>query len=459
MTFKSVIEGLDPRAFRVKQMPRQIRSAIVYEQIARRRNEVADLPPIDLDALAGMVREISRTNRWDELDGKQLWHLPACLWSTKPPLASDTGFVRGYLRTLADRRSRIATKHLIFHYLLRFDPGAGESEVIGSHLANAVQNWEWDWKRRHARYGLFDASRGPRDVAQRALDDAQPRTVLNDAGLSGTLAVSGYALACFREAASQVQERLPRRLERDLIRRLVELIGEDPTGKFVMPLAGKYFADAVLIPWQSSDPSEELRDYIRATLLKFLSDPRVQPEEWNGVDSHAKAVMFRWLARASLEQFLAVVDQTAPGHQWEDRRAFWSAYIDRDYVSDSWVAFAPNGAARAGQLARERDDAGMLSFGALRGASADQAVLLLRIGDLIIADWSHNGSLRIWHNADPQAPKVHEHERRYQATELRTECAYSKRHVPGWQQSAESFIRAHTDIRLMTAEYYPRRRY
>jgi len=64
--------------------------------------------------------------------------------------------------------------------------------------------------------------------------------VLNDAGLSGTLAVSGYALACFREAASQVQERLPRRLERDLIRRLVELIGEDPNGKFGMPLAGKY---------------------------------------------------------------------------------------------------------------------------------------------------------------------------------------------------------------------------
>jgi hypothetical protein len=459
MTFKSLIEGLDPRAFGVKQMPRQTRSAVVYEQIARRWNEVVDLPQIDLDALAGVVREISRTNRWDELDSKQLWHLPACLWSTTQPLAADASLIREYLRTLADRRSRVATKHLIFHYLLRFEPGAEDREVIGSHLANAVQNWEWDWKRRHGRYGLFDARRGPRNVAQQALNDAQPRTVLNDAGLSGTLAASRYALACFQEAASQVQEGLPRRLERDLIRRLVELIGEDSNGKFGMPRAGKYFADAVLTPWQLNDPPEELRDYIRATLLKFLSDPRVQPEEWNAVNSHAKAVMFRWLARASLDQFLAVVDQTAPGHQWDNRRAFWSAYIDRDYVSDSWVAFAPNGAARARELARERDDAGMLSFGALRGAAADQAVLLLRIGDLVIADWTHNGSLRIWRNADPQAPKVHEHERRYQATELRTVCGYSKRHVPGWQQSAESFIRTHTGIRLMTAEYYPRRRY
>jgi hypothetical protein len=459
MTFKSFIEGLDPRAFRVKQMPTQTRSAIVYDQIARRRNEVVDLVPIDLDALAGRVREISRTNRWDELDGRHLWYLPACLWSTTPSLASDAGLVRGYLRTLADRRSRIATKHLIFHYLLRFELGAGDIEVIGSHLANAVTNWEWDWKRRHGRYGLFDASRGPRDVAQRALDHAQPRAILNDAGLSGALAASGYALACFREAASQVQERLPRSPEGDLVSRLAELIGEGPNGKFGMPQAARYFADAVLIPWQSSDPPEGLRDYIRATLLKFLSDPRVKQAEWNGISTRAKAVMFRWLARASLDQFLAVVDQTAPGHQWEHRRAFWSAYIDRDFVSDSWVAFAPTGAARARQLARERDDAGMSSFGALRGATADQAVLLLRIGDLIIADWSHNGSLRIWESADPQAPKVHEHQSQYQAVELRTECAYSKRHLSGWQQSAESFIRTHTGIRLMTAEYYPRRRY
>jgi hypothetical protein len=248
MTFKSFIEGLDPRAFRVKQMPRQSRSAVVYDQIARRRNEVVDLAPVDLDALAGMVREISRTNRWDELDGKHLWYLPGCLWSTKPSLASDASLVRGYLRTLADRGSRIATKHLIFHYLVQFEPGAGDIDVIGSHLANAVQNWEWDWKRRHSQYGLFDASRGPRDVAQRALDHAQPRTVLNDAGLSGPLAGSGYVLACLREAASQVQERLPRRLDRDLVRRFAELIGEDPNGKFGVPLGGRYFAGCGAYP-------------------------------------------------------------------------------------------------------------------------------------------------------------------------------------------------------------------
>lgn len=457
MSFRGFIDGLDARAFRSQHLPKQSRTAIAHEQIARRRNDIGNLNPLDLDAFAALVREISRTNRWDELDSRQLWYVPACLWSTKPPLAADANLVRGYLRALTDRRSRIATKALVFHYLLRFESGAGDIEVIGSHLAGAVSQWEWDWSRRHTRYGLFDANRGPRDVAQRAIDHNEPRSVLNDAGLSGPLSASGYALACLREAAVQVQERLPRRLDRDLVRRLGDLVGEAPNGKISMPQAARCFADAVLIPWQASDPPEDLRDYIRATLLKFLSDPRVRPADWNGVNAHAKAVMFRWLARASLDQFLAVVDQTAPGHQWEYRRAFWGAYIDRDYVSDSWVAFAPNGAARARQLARERDDAGMLSFGALRGAAADQAVLLLRIGDLTIADWSHNGSLRIWHNTDPEGPRVHEHQQRYQAAELRTECVYSRRHLSGWQQSAEGFIRSHTGIRLMTAEYYPRR--
>src|SRR5690349_14982524 len=140
MTFKGFIEGLDPRALRLKQMLRQSQSAVVYDQVARRRNEVVDLSPIDLDVLAGMVREISRTNRWDGLDGKDLWYLPACLWSATPCLASDASLVRGYLRTLADRRSRIATKHLIFPYIIHFEPGARDIEVVGSHLAHAVQN-------------------------------------------------------------------------------------------------------------------------------------------------------------------------------------------------------------------------------------------------------------------------------------------------------------------------------
>jgi hypothetical protein len=458
MSLKNFIaDGLEARAFRLRPMPKRSRASEVFDQVAARRNKIASLPQIDLDALEAKVRDIAQTGRWDELDARQLWHVPACLWSGKTPLASEINVVRGYLEVLREQRSRIATKALIFHFLLRFEPDAANFEMIGLHLAREVGRWRWEWGQRHDRFSLFDAKRGPRTVGQQALESHGPRSVLDDAGLHTSLSASGFALACFREAAAEVQERLQRSPSTELVRRLVEFVA-GPDGRMSNPRAARYLANALLTPWLSTDPSDELRDHIRGALLNFLNDPRVRPAEWNGVDQHAKRVMFRWLARASLEQFLAVVDQTAPGQQWEFRRAFWGGYIDRNYVHDSWVVFAPMGAARARQLARERDDAGMLTFGALRGAAADQAVLLLRVGDLIIADWSHNGSLRIWHDNDPGAPKIDQHETEYYGPALRTNCAFSKWHVGSWQQDAEAFIRTHTGIRLMSVDYLPTRR-
>jgi hypothetical protein len=451
-----IADGFDIRAFRLRPLPKRSRASEVFDRVATRRSEIASPHGVDLDALEAKVREIARTGQWAELDARDLWHVPACLWSGKPPLASDINVVTGYLGVLRQQRSRIATKAPIFHYLLRFEADSTDFGMSGLHLASEVEHWQWDWAKRQDRFRLFDADGGPNAVAQQALEDHAPRTVLDDAGLSGPLSASGFAMACFREAATEVQKRLQRSANAELVGRLVEFVTAQD-GRMSIRTA-RYVADALLTPWLSADPSDELRDYVRGTLLKFLNDPRVRPAEWNGVDPDAKRVMFRWLARASLEQFLAVVDQTAPGQQWEFRRAFWGAYIDRNYVHDSWVVFAPTGAARARQLARERADAGMLTFGALRGAAADQAVLLLRVGDLIIADWSHNGSLRIWHDNDPGAPKIHQHETEYHSTSLRTNCAFAKWHVGSWQQDAEAFIRTHTGIRLMSIDYLPTRR-
>jgi hypothetical protein len=62
-------------------------------------------------------------------------------------------------------------------------------------------------------------------------------------------------------------------------------------------------------------------------------------------------------------------------------------------IDDAWLALGANVHASA----RARQDLGS-AFGRLEGAGAsgDQSVLLLRIGPLLIAEWSHNGSMRAW---------------------------------------------------------------
>ena len=85
-------------------------------------------------------------------------------------------------------------------------------------------------------------------------------------------------------------------------------------------------------------------------------------------------------------------------------------------------------------------------------------MLLLSIGDLVIADWSHNGRLRIWRRGNKRAPDFNLDA--YLATDLRADSDFETVHLPpdGWQGKTEVHIRRHTDIRLSEAEYMPRRK-
>jgi hypothetical protein len=215
---------------------------------------------------------------------------------------------------------------------------------------------------------------------------------------------------------------------------------------------------ALLLPWDSMEPPQEIRDRIQSFLLDKLGDPRIDGGSWIGTDEVARDVMIRWLAQATLEQFLKVVDRVAAKHQWEYRRAFWNAYIEKRAVANAWVAFASAGAEDARRLSKSSGDPLMSRFGTLGGAGPDQAVLLLRIGDLVVADWSHNGRLRIWRRGNRKAPQFNLNS--YLAGELRTNSEFDIVHKPadGWQARTEAFIRRHTGICLSEAEFMPRRR-
>ena len=77
------------------------------------------------------------------------------------------------------------------------------------------------------------------------------------------------------------------------------------------PGADARMAEAMLLPWVDRQPPDEVRTFIEGHLLSLLHDLRIERSRWVDVDEEAKRVMRRWLTRASLEQFLDVVDRTA----------------------------------------------------------------------------------------------------------------------------------------------------
>jgi len=164
----------------------------------------------------------------------------------------------------------------------------------------------------------------------------------------------------------------------------------------------------------------------------------------------------RWLAGDSLRSFMRILERTADDI-WHYRQKFWMAYYDAGYVEDAWLVLGPDAKKVIGDVSSDL----AMRYGVLDGGTAsNQSVLLLRIGDLIFTEWSHNGSLRAYREGSAGAPTFYR--TRYHAYDLRThasmdfhfgqnqnpELRHVHSHSGSWQRKARDFISRFTNVYL-----------
>jgi hypothetical protein len=393
------------------------------------------------------------------LTSREMRLAASCLFDGERPIASNKNLLDQFLDALRSTQSRIAIKRLIHSYCVHFDPKHAGIVRISTFLRESINSTQSssEWPERHRHYMIFDPSEAPKQLARLTTQSANPRDALTKAGLKGQLLASGLSVHTFLSAMDATQKQLEKEPTLEHIEKAIAWVHSDD-GQTYFYAQRSALANAVLLPWTREDPSEGIRQRIQNYLLETLGDPRIDRGAWVGTQDAAREVLIRWLAQATLEQFLKVVDRVAPPHQWDYRRAFWNAYIEKRTVRNAWVAFGSSGVQVANQIATRSADNLMRRFGRLTGAASDQAVLLLSIGDLVIADWSHNGRLRIWRRGNRRAPEFNLDA--YAATSLRADSDFDTVHLPpdGWQSTTEAYIRRHTDIRLSEVEYMPRRK-
>jgi hypothetical protein len=227
----------------------------------------------------------------------------------------------------------------------------------------------------------------------------------------------------------------------------------------------------MLSPWigGAATPVVAPRDEIKAFLLRVVGDPRLVPARWQPAPEEYARLMRGWLAEASLETFFALISQTNDDPQWRYRRAFWRACLrkmPKDQPAEVWVVLGPGMAARAKAV---DDLAG--SFGTLLG-SVDQAVLLIRLGDIILSEWSNVGRVRAWRIDDGRCPPLYGGT--YNAYALRAPSLdFSEypaapgtttyrdtrglvHHSPergGWQGRVATFLKGHVGLALARQDY------
>jgi hypothetical protein len=427
--------------------------------LASKFTEAESLPPVvEIVEVAERLAVAAKDKSLQAVSRKDWKKAGWCLWIEEKGLARDDYFLNTYLDRLATEKRRSSFKRLISAYVREYGARKAGMKKVGEFIASGVHNWEWVWADRQRDLQFFEPS-GPRVVAAAYLSSKQSAdSFLDTVGLGGELGVCGYAYESFAQCLSLFGKLKVDRAEEMLPRVLEWAMDED--GIRYPGLEGR-LADALLLRWANTNPSKRAQKTIEVFLLKHFGDPRVASvtgSKWHHVSEDAKSIMLRWLVGAALEQFLQVVDKVAMPSQWKYRRAFWTAYYKAGVIDEAWVAFAWQG-----QVQARKSFGSYKGFGKLEGSgvSNDHAVLLMKIGSITIADWSHNGKCHIWTQSMRKKPKLYRKE--YGRPEL-VEGSSNKGVVHAgapngtWQAKIASYIARHTGIRLGMKDYMPKRR-
>jgi hypothetical protein len=397
------------------------------------------------------------------------------LWVEKQPLAELPGLLDAVWAQAY--KSNATARALIEAWLRAFsqsDPSVARTGMAIRQLLILRPTPRLElWRNADRRVDLFDAKEGPRKLANRLISG--PETVdegLSAAGFDDPLRASGgYIRAVQREVVAKVPGLLTRADADQSLKRTLTVLAPNGILRFAEPRSRGEMARGLLRPWLEGEyePEESIRFQIQDFLLEHLDDPRLKPQRWQEAGESAANLMRRWLTRASLKAFFGLISDHALDAHWRFREAFWSACVEKNPSVEAWLALG----SKIHASARAVEDL-KGAFALLEGAGSDQAVLLLRVKNIVFCEWSHSGALRAWPEDWPNTPQLGK--KSYTRASLMGQSLpfppkprYGSRGTPDgrglyhhgsdrsrWQGSAAELLERRAQIVLSPADWMPR---
>ncbi|NBT05518.1 MAG: hypothetical protein EBS54_01750 [Betaproteobacteria bacterium] len=358
-----------------------------------------------------------------------------------------------FIKHIVEIGSAVLYKALLLGYLRLGHHKGAISESVRTALVRAKAKLPRRWIDRIDQFGLLELPAG-RKLASIAINSGghQPLDVFEAAGLSrGILLGGGFALNAFIEVCEEVakghnNERLSRFLATLPDANAVAQDGR----KLLVSNALVSVAKALLQPYIQVEPTDEIKRQIIETLIRLYGDPRLKAAAWSGVDQDLLGVMYRWLTEESFELLMEVLNSSNQSDQWKAREKFWRRYIKKGYIKEAWVAFGPDAKRQAEKLIKTQKLRSKGSFGVLEQSQIQghHSVLFMRIGDLTISEWTHDGKVRFYRSRNNDKPVLYR--LRYDPDLIKRDrvADHFKVHLGYWQADVESYIRDITGIRL-----------
>lgn len=409
-------------------------------------NERRALPqPAPIRALTKAVRELGGMGSEERIDAepweefiarinpadpaglarRDLKRLSAELWS----YSELEAFAPGLLDYCAKLAKRGLDRRLARAYWNRFRGSVTVFDLLGQYCASRGATLGSPWTGLGVAISVWDCQRGPKELGSQLFSANKRAALLEKTNLSSSDLQGGFVEAAFEAQLMTLANRpalqpVPAQDEGHELLSFVTSLG-DGTIKANATL----LAYILLKPWLNAVPEESYRDKVMEFLFANISDPRTAQNDW---DTRARTlenlhrlsdasdvlrVFHHWVTEKTVRLFFDLIAKTTDRpDQWEERRAFWESYLENRAVERAWFALGQ----QARGLAQVTRSSIGLTFGKVGGAGAasSQSVLLMKIGDLVIAEWSDNGRARFWNADSPQAPKFNK--RYYEGQTLRS---------------------------------------
>lgn len=283
---------------------------------------------------------------------------------------------------------------------------------------------------------LLDVDHGPELTAQRMLEAEDPWRELVSLGLTSPHG-PGFMNHVHRRFVELMRPQLRTRAMAQFERMMAWL---NPRGRPARERDAGLAISALLAPWRSEEPTDELRQWLIDRLTAAWNDPRVvRGGAWATVEEEDKQVLYRWLTGASLEAFLQIVTEAEAyadpyeRQMWESRVDFWRKMHRDGAIHAAWAAYSPEGATIAKRRAEATGDAGLRAFGrqTARGNRRYTSLLIMQINDKLVVEGSHNYKVHIFDRSDPDCPALYKPE--YDCERIRyARRARSKSHNGNW---------------------------
>ena len=434
-----------------------------------------------LSEIIRMIRTMEAENRTIELwpDEVKRW-APWAIFLDKnsQPLAGSSSLLKRYLVFLKQRPPAIQYQrlgNLAWAYLSTYPTELTTLAGWGSGITQQLNKSEHGRLAKLQAYSdelrMFQPD-GPAQVARLWLDERTPShkaarefaatKLISKKPLGSSPFASEMTRALFEQMAAMAP---PEPDEREERLRLV-LSKED---KIRFPELRGIIAQGLLLPYRDAWPETATRE----RLLNLLTEPdnlghpeyRQQDSPWEEIPD-ARDIAQRWLAARAIYLFLDAVSNTTTNKKhWSERRPFWEAYLRLNAVHRARAVLGPEAAAWVKAQHPTSHRPHFSRFPGSRDTNiAKKSALLLQIEDLVIAEWSHAGSCRIWNHPEgaPALRPGNYHRKTLSSTtefvepttgKLIRTADFSTRHIGDWQDRVSRHIREQSGISITQKDY------